>query len=105
MSGVSTSGSGTVQSVQYAAPSTGATVTANAGVHVLHLDPAGTLAALSVVLPASPANGQDFVISTSQTITALTITGTIVGTLTTLALGGFARFNYSSSAAKWLRAG
>lgn len=90
---------------QYAAPTTGQTVTALAGVEVLMINPAGTLAALTVVLPANPVDGQDFCVCTSQIITALTITGTIVGTLTTLALGGYAWFIYSATAAKWMRAG
>lgn len=90
---------------QYAAPTTGQTVTAGAGVDRLLIDPAGTLLALTVVLPASPSDGQSFTIATSQAITTLTITGSIVGTLATLALGGYARFIYSATAAKWLRAG
>lgn len=91
--------------VQYAAPTTGQTVTALASTDVLQIDPAGTLATLTVVLPASPVDGQDFTVCTSQIITTLTVTGSIVGTLTTMALGGFARFSYSATAAKWMRAG
>lgn len=93
-----------LRSIQYAAPTTGQTVTAD-GSNVLLLNPAGTLVALTVTLPANPSDGQDFVVATSQIITTLTITGTIIGTLTTLALGGFARFVYSATAAKWFRAG
>lgn len=94
-----------VVGTQYAQPTTGQTVTANAGVNALFLDPAGTLVALTVVLPANPVDGQVFMMGASQIITSLTITGTIVGTLTTLALGGFARFCYSGSASKWFRVG
>lgn len=94
-----------VLATQYAVPTTGQTVTANAGTRVLFIDPAGTLVALTVVLPAGPVEGQDFLVASSQSITTLTITGTIVGTLTTLALGGFARFVYSATASKWFRAG
>lgn len=90
---------------QYVAPTAGATVNANAGTEVLFLDPAGTLATLTVALPLNPVEGQDFTVSSSQIVTALTFTGTIVGTLTTLALGGFARFVYSATAAKWFRCG
>lgn len=92
-------------STQYAQPTTGQTVTANPGVAALFIDPAGTLATLTVVLPASPVEGQGFEMGSSQILTALTITGTIVGTLTTLALGGFARFRYSATASKWFRTG
>lgn len=90
--------------MQYAAPTTGQTVTAAAGVDRLLIDPAGTLVALTVVLPASPVDGQLFIIATSQIITSLTITGTIIGSLSTLVLGGSARFIYSATAAKWFRA-
>lgn len=90
---------------QYATPTTGQTVTASSGVNALLLDPSGTLLALTVVLPSGPVDGQVFMIGCSQIITTLTITGTIVGTLTTFALGGFARFCYSGSGAKWFRVG
>lgn len=92
------------RSIQYAVPTTGQTVTGD-GSAVICINPAGTLAALTVVLPASPFDGQECTIATSQILTSLTITGTIVGTLTTLALGGFARFVYSAQASKWFRAG
>jgi hypothetical protein len=101
----STSPSSTPVTTQYAAPTAGATVTINAGVRKVFIDPAGTLATLTVVLPASPVDGQECGISTSQILTALTITGTIVGTLTTLALGAFAEFTFSGTASKWFRTG
>lgn len=104
MSGFSST-SRNVLITQYATPTTGSTVNANAGVEALMLNPAGTLATLTVALPVSPVDGQSFSISTTQIITALTITGTIVGTLTTLSLGGYAWFLYSATAAKWMRAG
>lgn len=90
---------------QYAAPTTGQTVTAAVTTGVLFIDPAGTLAALTVVLPAGPVDGQIFRMATSQILTALTITGTIVGTLTTLAAAGSAQFIYSASGSKWFRTG
>lgn len=89
---------------QYAQPTTGGSVTIAANTDVLVIDPAGTLATLTVVLPTG-IDGKDLVICSTQILTALTITGTIVGTLTTMALGGYARFIYSASAAKWARAG
>jgi len=94
-----------VVATQYAQPTTGQTVAAASGVSALFLDPAGTLLALTVELPANPVDGQVFMMGSSRIITTLTITGTIVGTLTTLALGGFARFCYSASASKWFRVG
>lgn len=104
MSGFSSSLSAVV-TTQYVQPTTGQTVTANVGVNALLIDPVGTLVALTVTLPPSPVEGQSFMIGCSQIITTLTITGTIVGTLTTLAVGGFARFCYSATASKWFRVG
>jgi hypothetical protein len=94
-----------VENVQYNAPVTGASITINASTTALLVNPAGTIAALTVVLPATPFNGQSVTVASSQIVTALTVTGTIVGTLTTLALGGFARFVYSADASTWFRAG
>lgn len=93
-----------LNSTQYVVATTGTTVTAD-GSAILLLDPAGTLLALTITMPASPIDKQHFTIGTSQIITALTITGTIVGTLTTLALGGFATFQWNATAAKWFRVG
>ena len=104
MSGFSASSPGTVIT-QYAQPTTGQTVTANPGVNTLFIDPAGTLPTLTIALPANPVEGQVFRVGASQIITSLTITGTIVGTLTSLALGGFAQFVYSATSAKWFRVG
>lgn len=99
------SGSQSIKRVQYSAPLTGASVTIAANTDVLAVDPAGTIAALTIVLPTSPTDGQEVVIAASQIVIALTLTGTIIGTLTALAVAGFARFTYSSSAAKWFRSG
>ena len=105
MSGFTLSGRG-LERVQAVAPATGNTVVVSAGTTALLLSPAGTLATLTITLPSSPVNGQALVIATSQALTALTVNGgTIVGTLTTLALGGFAYFVYDSATSKWFRCG
>lgn len=104
MGGYMSSPGGAPCTVQYATPTTGQTVTGD-GSRIIIINPAGTLATLTVILPSSPVDGQECILAASQILTALTITGTIVGTLTTLALGGFARFVYSATAAKWFRAG
>lgn len=59
-----------------AAPLTGTSITVPAGVSQLVVDPAGTIAGLTVVLPAAASlvDGQEFKMSTTQTITALTVT-------------------------------
>lgn len=92
---------------QYTTPTAGATVTVTAGRNVtVLLNPAGTLATLTVALQGSPVDGDIVTIGTSQIITVLTVSGgTLVGTLTTLALGGYATFQYNSTATKWFRIG
>lgn len=90
--------------VQEAIPTAGQSVMILDTSDVLFLNPAGTLATLTVVLPTGGA-GRRVTISSAQLITLLTITGTIVGTLTTLALGGFAEFIYSATTSKWYRTG
>lgn len=91
--------------VQYAVPTTGQTVTSD-GSPMLLIDPAGTLVALTVTLPASPVDKQRWAMATSQAITTLTISGgTIVGTLTTMPLAGYADFIYNTTSAKWFRVG
>lgn len=54
-----------LQNVQTATPTTGQTVTVTTNVTALHIDPAGTLAALTITLPASPVNGQMLMIGSS----------------------------------------
>lgn len=90
--------------IQYVTPTTGQSVTILPGTDVLAIDPAGLLAALTVVLPTG-SDGKRVNIGSSQVLTALTVTGTIVGTLTTLGLGGFAEFVFSASSSKWFRTG
>jgi hypothetical protein len=96
-----------VPATQYVTPSTGGTVNVDAtGNVILLLNPSGTLATLTVNFPSNPTDGDIVTIATSQIITALTVgNGTIIGTLTTLILGGFARFIYNSTANKWFRIG
>ncbi len=92
--------------VQYVTPSAGDTVTITGSANTtLLLNPAGTLLTLTIALPSSPVDGDRVQIGSSQIITTLSITGTIVGTMATIALGGFASFCYNSTANKWFRIG
>lgn len=93
-----------IYTIQNAAPTTGTTVTSN-GATQLVLNPAGTLAALTVAFPASPTNGQLFSIASTQIITALTLTSTstINGTITTLAANGGATWVFDTSLTAWIR--
>lgn len=61
---------------QYAAPLTGASLTVTAAQRRLILEPAGTIAALTVVMPAATGlvSNQLFGICTTQIVTSLTVT-------------------------------
>lgn len=62
-----------VASIQYAAPLTEATVALASTTTNLIINPAGTIAALTVTLPAA-SDGKKLTFSSSQIITALTLT-------------------------------
>lgn len=104
---LSTSTWNAAQTVQYATPTVGATVTASAGANVILLiNPAGTIATLTVALNGSPVDGDQLTIGASQIVGALTVSGgTLIGTLTSLAVAGFARYIYNATAAVWFRIG
>lgn len=73
--------------------------------HVL-LEPAGTLATLTVTLPVA-ADGQTVVISSSQIVTTLTLNsaaGTVLGAITALAANALGtHYTWSATANKWFR--
>lgn len=98
---------------QYATPLTATSVTVLPTTGTMLLDPAGTIAALTVVFPAATSliDGQILRIASSQTVTALTITpgtGTTVSnspsaiTISTTAPYNY-EFIYKASLAKWFR--
>lgn len=90
--------------VQEFAPLTGTTINGYDGKNVTMLiNPAATIAALTVVLPLFPNDGDRFTISTSQTITALTITGTTTSSPTTLPANQGAIFVYNKTTSSWFR--
>lgn len=62
-----------INSPTYAEPLTGATIVVPAGQSALVLNPADTIAALTVTLPPNPYDGQIFRIGSSATVTALTL--------------------------------
>lgn len=91
----------------YSAPLTGATVTLSEDQHRLLIDPAATIAALNVVLPPSPADQDQFALSTSRTITLMTVTapgGAAVngGSQMLTANGGMA-WVYRAANTRWYR--
>jgi hypothetical protein len=90
-------------------PVNGATVTMWAVGHQLIINPAGPLATLTVILPTYACHGDTTRISTTQTITALTvsaaatfgITPTVLGTPSTLAAGGAFQMIYDATTTTW----
>jgi hypothetical protein len=75
MTAVLSGTNGLLQSYDYQAPTTGFSYTFAAGVQVLVLDPAGTLATGTITMPAAPADGMTITFSSDQQITALTMAG------------------------------
>jgi hypothetical protein len=67
--------SGLLQQYDYQTPTTGFSYTFAAGVNVLVMQPAGTLATGTITMPAAPADGMTITFSSSQQITALTVQG------------------------------
>ena len=96
-----------IRTVQTEAPTTGATVTASSARHLwLVINPAGTIAALTINFAGSPSSGDEVTISATQIVTAVTMgNGTVVGAVTSLAVGSFARYVYHTSLAEWIRTG
>jgi hypothetical protein len=91
------------------APLTGTSITVPQGVNNILLDPAGTIATLTIVLPASTLliDGQPLTISSSQTVTALTITagsGTSIVATATTTIGpttAAVTYIYHAASTKW----
>lgn len=94
-----------VRPIQYATPSTGATVSMTSNTLVVDT---GTIAALTVNLPSSPVNGQVATILTAGIVTVLTIASagnTILGGLTAAVANGFCSYIYVTAQTKWFRLG
>lgn len=64
---------GLLQQYDYQTPTTGFSYTFAAGVNVLVMQPAGTLATGTITMPAAPADGMTITFSSTRTITALTV--------------------------------
>lgn len=96
---------GLIQQYDYQAPSTGFSYTFAAGVQVLVMQPAGTLATGTITMPASPADGMTVTFSSTQAITALTVNAntsqSIVGKPTSFGIGSAATFVYRLSNTTW----
>lgn len=97
----------TVPTIQYATPSTGATVTiGSTGSTRLLINPAGSLLALTIAFPGTPSDGDIVQMGSSQAITTVTMSnGTVIGPLTTMAIGTFASYIYNATTTSWFRIG
>lgn len=91
----------------YEQPASGATLTAPAYLGAYVIDPAGMLAALTVVTPPGANDGQLFEISSSQAITALTVLPaagqTVNGGAMMLAANGGCGWRYLAANNTWYR--
>lgn len=89
------------------APATGFSITVAPGVHALILDPAGTLATGTVMMPADPPDQFRLEVASTQTITALTVSAnagqTIKNAPTTLAAGGAFAYRYAEANSTWYK--
>lgn len=96
-----------IPTVSYSAPTTGSTINASTSGNVTHfINPAGTILALTFSLNPSPTDGDMVTIASSQIVTGLTMSGgTVIGPLTSMAVGTFATYQYSADATKWFRVG
>lgn len=92
-------------SYQVYAPLTGATITMSAGQGRAIINPAGTIALLTVTLPSTPADGQIAGMSFTQIVTGLTVNApggaTVVGPPTSAAVNNAFRFQYQASSTSW----
>lgn len=98
---------------QYSAPLTGTSVAVNnnsADTHLI-ITPAGTLAALTITLPAvaNLRDKQTLIVNSTQVITALTIAANgataVLGAPTTLAANGYFTLKYDLTLTTWYRVG
>lgn len=107
MTAVISGTNGLLQSYDYQVLTTGFTYTFAAGTQVLVINPAGTLATGTITMPASPADGMTVRFSSSQIITALTVSAntgqSIVSAVTSLAVGGGAAYIYRLANTTWYR--
>ena len=91
---------------QYSAPSaTGFSVTIEQANTHLILTPTAGFAAGTVVLPTVVEDGDEVLVNCTQSLAALTITGTAVGAPASLAANGFFRLKYDAVSGNWYRVG
>ena len=95
------------QSKSVQTPSTGFSITIGAGIKTLMLTPSGTLTTGTITMPASPIDGQEIRVCSTQIVTSLTVSAnagqSITGAPTTItATGGF-MYLYNLASTTWVR--
>lgn len=105
MTAVISGTNGLLQSYDYQTPTTGFTYTFAAGTQVLVMNPAATLATGFITMPAAPADGMTITFSSSQQITALTLSGntgqSIVGAVTSMSPKSGVTYVYRLANTTW----
>jgi hypothetical protein len=95
------------QPVRYVAPLTGATITMNGNHNFMYVDPAGTIATLTIKLPPSPTPGMTIDIGFSQIVTTLTINDSagsaVTGAATAAAVGVNQIYRWIPDTNKWVK--
>lgn len=95
---------------QQSAPVAAATVNAPDWCEVLSLNPAGTLATLTVGMPKQPKDGQQFILNSTQIVTALTLqvqassNQTLLAAATSLAVGVSRSYIFNAPSQTWMPA-
>jgi len=90
-------------------PLTGTSQAIPSDAEAVIIDPAGTIAALTLVMPETPYDGQELTLTFDAVVTALTMTPgtgqTLKGALTAGAVAGFATWRYRATGTTWWRVG
>jgi hypothetical protein len=96
---------GLIQAYDYQTPTTGFSYTFAAGTQTLVMNPAGTLAAGTITMPAAPSDGMTITFSSTQQITAITLNGntgqTVVGAVSYLPANTAVSYVYRSANTSW----
>lgn len=99
--------SGVIRNFDFNTPVTGFSYTVPAGVSGAIFTPAATLLTGTITMPVSPVDGMTVTLSSSQIITALTLspnTGqSILSAVLTLAAGGSASYLFRTANTTWHR--
>lgn len=105
MTAVISGTNGLLQAYDRQVPTTGFSYTFAAGTQTLIMNPAGTLATGTITMPAAPADGMTITFSSSQQITALTLSGntgqTVVGAAKILPANQATAYVYRLSNTSW----